>query len=96
MDTVHINSRLTSEEKETVISFDYATRTWLMDTTILKYYNKALRQGWTQLKRYIYPDGSVCGGVFQAPDYAITIRSTLKKQLTENQMNNLFGSEEDE
>ena len=95
MDTVRINSRLTNEEKETVISFDYATRTWLMDTTISKYYNKALRQGWTQLKQYVYTDGSVCGGVFQAPDYAITIRSTSKKQLTDAQMNNLFGTEDD-
>ena len=89
MEIVKLNGRLTSDEKETVLTFDYSSHMWMMDTTILKHYNKAIRQGWQPIKQYIYEDGSICGGSFYAPDYAITIRSTLKKQLTDNQMCNL-------
>ena len=89
MKTVFVNVRLTSDEKETVLQYDAADKKWIMDTTVLKHYNKAQRQGWKQLVKYVYDDNSVCGGIFEAPDYAVTIRSTVKKQMSDNQMHNL-------
>ena len=95
MKIIKINGRLTTEEKETVLSFNYDTKMWYMDTTVLKHYNKAKNQAWTQTTEYVYDDGSVCGGVFEAPERAVTIRNTSKKQMTDKQLQNLLGNEED-
>jgi hypothetical protein len=89
MRKICIGVRLTLDEKETVLQYDAVDKKWTIDTTVLRHYNKAKRQGWTQLVEYVYDDGSVCGGVFEAPDYAVTIRSTTKKQMSDKQMLNL-------
>ena len=92
MKTLKFNAKLTSEEKEAHLLYDYEAKTWVMDTTVMKLYNKAKKQGWEQICEYICDDGSVCGGVFKAPHYAVTIRSTDKKQMSDKQMSNLDKS----
>lgn len=96
MDTIKINTRLSNEEKETVLIYNSVNKKWLMDTTVSKHANKAKRQGWKQTTEYVYEDGTSCGGVFEASDRAITIRSTEKKQMSEKQMRNLFDDDEEE
>ena len=96
MDKIMINSRLTSEEKETVLVYDSIAKMWYMDTTVTKHMNKAKKQGWVQTSEYIYDDGTSCGGVFEAPARAITIRNAEKKQMTEAQMGNLLGDDDEE
>lgn len=96
MEIIKINSKLSNDEKEVVLLFDYTLKCWIMDTTVIKFYNKAKKQGWMQLKEYVYSDGVVCGGVFKAPERAITIRSTDKKQMSEKQLENLHSEEEEE
>lgn len=91
-----ISNHLTSEEKETILLYDYVDKKWYMDTTIMKHYNKAKKQMWTQIKEYVYDDGTVCGGVFEASERAVTIRSTIKKQMSEEQFKNLNSDEDDE
>ena len=89
MKVVKINSKLSNEERETLLLYDYTTKKWTIDTTVEKHYNKAKKQKWAQLCEYVYNDGTVCGGVFEAPDQAVTLRNTTKKQLSDKQMNNL-------
>lgn len=96
MQVIKIKERLGLEEKECLLNFDAVDKKWTMDTTVMKYYNKAIKQGWTQLKKYVYDDNSVCGGVFEAPDYSVTIRSVVKKQLSDKQMTNLSGTDEED
>lgn len=96
METIRINSRLTLEERETVLVYDSVDKVWKMDTTVLKHANKAKNQGWTQIAEYVYEDGMVCGGAFEAPQRAITIRNAEKKQMTEKQMGNLRSDDEEE
>lgn len=97
MDTIRINSRLVTEEKETVLIYDSVDKMWYMDTTVPKHMNKAKKQGWTQTAEYIYEDGTTCGGVFEAPDKAITIRNPNKKRvMSEEQMKNLHRHDEDD
>lgn len=88
MEIVKINGRLTLEERETHLYYDCIDKTWIMDTMTLKHYNKAKRQGWRQIREYICED-CVCGGVFEAPDYSITIRSVSKKKMSDKQLANL-------
>lgn len=88
--------KLSSSEREVLLHYDVVDNKWIMDTTIMKFYNKAKRQGWTQTDEYIYEDGTVCGGAFTAPARAITIRGVDKKQMSEKQMGNLRGNDEDD
>lgn len=96
METIKVNTRLSTEERETVLVYDNIDKKWLMDTTVSKHYNKAKKQGWVQTAEFIYEDGSICGGAFEAPDRAITLRNAEKKQMSEKQMNNLRGDDEDD
>jgi hypothetical protein len=97
METIKVNTRLSTEERETVLVYDNIDKVWRMDSTIPKHFNKAKKQGWTQTAEFVYEDGTVCGGAFEAPARAITIRNAEKKQMTEAQMGNLTsGDDEDE
>lgn len=90
MKTIKIEgNRLTIEERETILNYDSVERAWIMDSTVPKHFRKAMRQGWTPTKQYVYDDGTVCGMVLTAPERAITIRSTAKKQMSEEQLKNL-------
>jgi hypothetical protein len=67
-----------------------------MDSTVPKWFRKALKQGWTPVRQYVYDDGTVCGMVLTAPERSVTIRSTVKKQMSEAQMENLFDDDDEE
>ena len=85
MEVIKINGRISNDEKEVNLLFDYGLKQWIMDTTVMKYYTKAKKQGWTQLKEYVYSDGTVVGGVFEAPAYSVSIRSTKKMERSSKQ-----------
>ena len=96
METIKVTTRLSAEERETVLVYDNIDKVWRMDSTVPKHFNKAKKQGWTQISEFVYEDGQVCGGAFEAPARAITIRSTEKKQMSEKQMGNLFGDDDED
>lgn len=97
MDTIMINSRLSNEEKETVLVYDNVNKKWYVDTTLNKHVNRFKKQGWTQTAEYIYDDGSVCGGAFEATDKGITIRNPNKKRvMSEEQMKNLHRHDDED
>ena len=89
MKTIKLKTKLTSEEKETTLNYDFIDKTWRMDSTIQKHFNKALHQGWTPLVKYEYEDGVVAGYVLEAPGRAITIRNVEAKKMSEKQLGNL-------
>ena len=97
METIQVNTRLSAEERETILHFDGLNRIWTMDTVIPKQFRKAIKQGWTPILQYVYEDGTVCGMVLTAPENAITIRNPNKKRvMSELQMGNLQGHSEDD
>ena len=96
METIKVTTRLSAEERETILNYDNIEKTWLMDSTVPKHFNKALKQGWTPIAQYVYEDGTVCGMALTAPARAVTIRSTDKKQMSDKQMKNLRGDAEEE
>lgn len=89
MKTIKLRTRLTSEEKETLLNYDYLNKMWTMDSTVQKHFNKALSQGWTPLIKYEYDDGTVAGYVLEAPGRAITIRNVEAKKMSDKQLENL-------
>ena len=96
MKTITVNNKLTLEERETILTYDSVDKMWYMDTTVPKHANKAKKQGWTQTAEYVYEDGAVCGGAFEASARAITIRNAEKKQMSEKQMGNLVVDEDED
>ena len=95
MDTIKVTTRLSSEERETVLVYDNIDKVWRMDSTVPKHFNKALKQGWTPDIQYVYEDGTVCGMALTAPARAITIRNTTKKQMSDKQLGNLHDNEDE-
>ena len=94
MKTIKVNGKLTAEEKETHLNYDAIERVWVMDSTVPKHFRKALKQGWSPVTQYVYEDGTVCGMVLTAAERAITIRSTIKKEMSEKQLENILKAKE--
>ena len=89
MEIVKMNSKLTNEERETHLNYDFIEKTWTMDSTVPKHFRKALKQGWKPIKEFVYDDGTVCGMILEAPERSVTIRSVEKKKLSNKQLSNL-------
>ena len=97
METIKVTTYLSTEERETVMVYDYVDKVWHAETVIPKHLNKWKKKGWNQIAEYVYDDGSVCGGVFVVPEKAISFRDPNKKRvMSEKQMKNLLGREEEE
>ena len=95
METIKIEGiRLTAEERETILHYDSIEKMWTMDSTVPKHFKRALKQGWAPIRQYVYEDGTVCGMVLTASERSITIRNTAKKQMSEEQLNNLNDDDE--
>ena len=96
MEIIKMSGRLTQDEKETQLNYDNVEKIWRMYSMVQKHYNKALKGGWEPVRQYVYEDGTVAGYELTAPGRCITIRSTEKKKMSEQQMGNLAGGEDDD
>ena len=97
MKTIKVTSRLTNEEKETILTYDNIDKVWRMESTITKHFNKALRQEWIPITKYVYEDGTVCGMVLTAPAHAVTMRNPNKKRvMNEAQIRNLHKHDDED
>ena len=97
MEIVQVTSRLSADEREVILVYNSESKTWIMDSTVPKYFRKAMKQGWTPVRQYVYDDGTVCGMVLTASEKAITIRNPNKiRVMSDKQMGNLLGHSDDE
>ena len=93
METIKMSgNKLTNEERETLLNFDFIEKVWVMDSFVPKHFRKALKQGWTPIKEYVYDDGTVFGMTLTAPERAVSIRNTEKKKISEKQRMHLNTS----
>ena len=88
MKVIKLTTRLTTEERETLLSYDNVEKVWRMDSMIPRHFNKALKQGWTPIVKYEFEDGTAAGYMLEASERAVTIRNIQPKQLSEKQLNN--------
>lgn len=95
METIKIHYKPTIEEKETILNYNPIDDEWIMDSSIPKHFRKAIKQGWVPIRQYVHDDGTVCCMWLKAPERAITIRNTAKKQMSEKQLTNLLRDDED-
>ena len=93
MEIIKIYEKLSAEERETILNYDSIDKQWAMMSTVPKHFRKAVKQGWTPVKQYVYEDGTVCGMELTASERAVTIRNTAKKQMSEKQLENLKDDE---
>ena len=96
METIKMTGvKLMNEEREIYMYLDPVERVWTLDAFMPKYFRKAIKQGWTPIRKYVYEDGTVCGMSFTAPERAVTLRNPEKKKLSEKQLNNLNKDDEE-
>ena len=81
--TKKITNKISIAERETHIYRD--DDGWVMDSTIPKDFNAALRKGWTPVEQTVYDDGTVCGMILKAIPSAVTIRKNAARSITEEQ-----------
>lgn len=92
METIKVNgNRLLNEEREVYCYLDPIDRVWVLDSFMPKYFRKAIKQGWTPIREYVYEDGTVCGMSFTAPERAVTFRNVDKKKVSDKQLAGLNG-----
>ena len=81
--------KVTPDEREVLINIypDEDGKLWAeIDTTIQKYANKCIKQGWEQISEARHTDGSWQGATFRAPASAISIRNpNAKRTMSEEQ-----------
>ena len=95
METIKITgNKLVNEEREIHLYLDPVERVWILDAFMPKYFRKAVKQGWTPIREYIYEDGTVCGMSFTAPERCISFRNVEKKKLSDKQMAILCSDDE--
>ena len=81
--TKTITSKISVSERETHI---YRSGDgWVMDSTVPKDFNAALRKGWKPVAQTVYEDGAVCGMVLRAMPSAITIRKNTARSVSDAQ-----------
>lgn len=81
--TTKITSKITVNERETHIY--RCDDGWMMDSTIPKDYNAAMRKGWVPVAQTVYEDGTVCGMMLKAIPSAVTIRNNAKRRVSDEQ-----------
>lgn len=90
------NTKLTPEERETHLNFDYIDKVWYMDSSIPRHISKALKTGWTPIEKHVYEDGTVCSMRFMAAERGITIKTPIKREMSEEHKAKLLGGKIDD
>lgn len=77
--------RLAIDERETILSYNEADNFWEVYTAVRKHMNKFEKLGWEVTNIEYYPDGEVFGKFYKVPNRAISFRSPVKREVTEEQ-----------
>ena len=94
METIKYSGKLVPEEREVLLHYDPIDKSWTIDSTIPKFFNKALKQGWTLIEKHVYEDGVVFGMKLKAPERAVTFRNVEKKKMSDKQLKNLLQDDD--
>lgn len=89
MNIIKTNIKLTTEEKETHVSFDMADGMWHMDSSIPRHFNKAVNAGWEPIAQYIDKDGIVYRMRLRAAERGITIKTPEKRKVSQEHLDKL-------
>lgn len=92
MKTIKNDIKLTAEERETHLNFDYINKIWYMDSSITRHFNKAVRAGWEPIAQYIDKDGIVYRMQLRAPERGITIKTPEKRNVSAEHLQKLIDS----
>ena len=92
MTTQILTTRISADERETHVHI--FGNTAIMDSTIPRDFNKALRQNWIPISKTIYPDGTICGMVLTAPRKSVTIRNAMPvhREMSEEHKNKIAAA----
>lgn len=80
-----MGNHLTAEERETTLNYNEADNCWEVYTAVRKHMSKFEKLGWECTNVEYYPDGEISGKFYKVPNRAVSFRSPVKKELTEEQ-----------
>lgn len=95
MQTITLKERILPEERETHIWFDPSTQLWYLESNISRHFNKALRTGWTPVRKCVYEDGTVAAMYLKAAEQGITIKTPKKRELSDEHKSKLLVQNKD-
>ena len=79
MKTYIIPERLTKEERECNLIYSEIDEKWYAEVSISRLKTKFVKQGWTQTSETTLPDGTWVASTFEAPYWAIGVKSPNKR-----------------
>ena len=79
MKTYIIPERLTKEERECNLIYSEIDEKWYAEVSIGRLKTKFIKQGWTQTSETTLPDGTWVASTFEAPYWAIGVKSPNKR-----------------
>ena len=83
-----MNGRITTEEKETLLRFDYLEKCWYVDTSVPSHITKFKKQGWEIVSQTVNEQGDIQAVEFKCDNptsISINKAEKRKKELTEEQ-----------
>ena len=92
MVTKRMNGKLTAEERETLLRFDYLDQCWYVETSVPTHITKFKKQGWEIIAQTLSKDGSIQAVEFKCDNpssISIGRAEKRKRELTEEQRENL-------
>jgi len=87
MKTIITSDRLSKDERECVLTYSEAEDKWYADVSVGKLRTKFIKKGWKQTSITTLPDGTWVASTFEAPYWAVSVRSSEKRtrELTDEQ-----------
>ena len=79
MKTYIIPERLTKEERECNLIYSEIDEKWYAEVSIGRLKTKFVKQGWTQTSETTLSDGTWVSSTFEAPYWAIGVKSPNKR-----------------
>lgn len=93
MKTVKTNIHYSKEERETHLWYNPETKMWTMESNISKHFNKAVKCGWTVETKLVNEDDTPVSMILTAAERAITIKTPVKRMVSDKQRASCFGRE---
>lgn len=84
-----MSEKLHKYERETLLLFNEADNAWTIDSAVMKHIHKFDKLGYECIDEQRYTDGSLRSKQYKVPVCAISFRSPIKRELTDEQREKL-------
>lgn len=84
-----MSDKLTRAERETIIIYNELDDAYIIDSSVQKHIRRFDKLGYECTDTQLYDDGTMCSKQYKVPVCAISFRSPVKRELTDEQREKL-------